>query len=181
MFLALEFDDLLSATEARQAVREMSDDMRSTVVCLLGKRLEEAEAGAAELARTRVLPWLRDWPAERRLWSGDKLADRLTSLALRCGDAFGDAVELLVGRSLKLGKWPFAIHRLIEKQQHLFTDHAHDIARLFDHVLPSREENLRLGGQVWAPRELQQLIDKLREAGEPVTSSPELKRLEARL
>lgn len=179
--LALDGGDTLAKGDTRRAIGGMSDDMRSTVVWLLGKRLEEAETGAAELARSRVLPWLRDWPAESKLWSDDRLADRFTSIAIRCGEAFSDAVDLLVERPLKLGKWQFAIHRLLDQQTHLFPDHAVDIARLFDHLLPTREENLRLGSQVWAPRELQQLVDKLRAAGEPVTSSPEFKRLEARL
>lgn len=179
--LALDSGDTLAKIDTGRAIRGMSSDMRSTTAWLLGKRLEEAEAGAAELARSRVLPWLSDWPAERKLWSDDKLADRLTSLALRCGDAFGDAVELLVERPLKLGKWQFALHGLLDKQRHLLPDHAVDIARLFDHVLPTREGHLQLDAAVWRPQELQQLVDELRAADATVTSTPAFKNLEARL
>jgi len=180
--LALDGEGVLLLSDSRRALRTMSDDLRVTVVSLLCRRLENAQHRSAELARARVVPWLRTWPLDADIWRNEKLADEITELALACDDAVTEATSFIVEQPhLKLGRWPMALHAVLDEHADLFVQHSHDIARLFDHVLPSREENLRLGGQVWYPAQLQQLVDKLREAGEPVTSSPEFKRLEARL
>lgn len=200
--LALDGERILAQTDTRQAIRAMSAEMRSTVLWQLGKRLEAAggtwdedadrQAGeekdenggarAAELARTHVLPWLRDWPQQADVWSGDQFADRLTLLALRCGTALREATEFVLDqRWVKLGRYPLSLSHVLRWSDTRIVAYAPQIAALFDHVLPNKEDHLRLGATVWRPGQLQQLVEKLRGAGEPVTSSPEFKRLEARL
>jgi hypothetical protein len=180
--LALDGGDALEARDTRRAIREMPAPLRATALWLIGKRLEAAEQGAAELARALVLPWLNAWPRDAAIWSDDKLADRLTSLTLRCADAIDEAVTLVCDRPhVKLGRWQLSLSVLFSKHAPLLEKHALAVARLFDHVLPSKEEHLRLGGTVWRQANLQDLVDKLREAGANVTSTPEFKRLEARL
>jgi hypothetical protein len=179
--LAIDGGDTLQERDTRGVFRDMPLAMRSTTVWLLGKRLEEAESGAAELARHHILPWMRKWPADAEVWSGFDLADRLTSLALRCGAAFGDAASFIVSQPhVKLGPHQFSLHRLLYDHDDLFKSGSPDIARLFDHVLPDKEEHLRLGGIVWRQSDLQALITRLREAEPQVESMPEFKRLEAR-
>ncbi len=180
--LALDGGDALEASGTRRVIRDMPAPLRATTIWLLGKRLEAAEDAAAELARTRVLPWLDAWPRDAVIWSDEKLADRLTSLALRCGDAIDAAARFMRDRPhVKLGRWQLSLSVLFSKHAHLLEKHALAVARLFDHVLPSKEEHLRLSGTVWRQANLQDLVDKLRDAKPPITDTPEFKRLEARL
>lgn len=200
--LALDGGDTLKEPDTRKAIRDMSDDMRSTVLWQLGKRLEAAggdsDEGAddsestepnesevarvAELARTRILPWLRAWPQDAEVWTSHKFADRLTLVALRCGDAFPEATAFVVEQQrVKLGRYQLSLSRVLRWPNDRVLAFAPHVAQLFDHVLPGKKEHWRQDASVWRPGALQELVDKLREAGEPVTSSPEFKRLEARL
>lgn len=182
--LALDGGDVLQRADTSRALREMPADLRVTVVWQLCRRLENAQGRAAELARTRIVPWLRGWQVDTEVWRDAKLADELTQFAIACEDAVNEATSFIVEQpDLKLGRWPFSLHALLTDHQGLFAEHSRDIARLFDHVLPSREENLKLGGQVWSSTDLQALIDKLRDADQAgnVTNMPEFKHLEAQL
>lgn len=180
--LALDGGDVLQPAETKLAVRNMGPEMRRQAAWHLSKRVDDAESDAAEFARKRVLPWLNTWPLDQDVWRDGELVDELTQIALKCGDATGQAAEVLLQRPhAKLGRWQHSLGALLHDHKDLLKDHPIDISRLFDHVLPSKDEHLRKDREVWSESDLKGLVDQLREAGESVTNMPEFKRLEERL
>ena len=98
--LAVDADGLLTDEDSRRCVRRIPNEGRSRIAWVLAKRLEQAEDRRESLFRNRIHPWIAGaWPREND--SRDpRTTDDLIYMASNCGDAFPEAVKLLLTDNL---------------------------------------------------------------------------------
>jgi hypothetical protein len=94
--VAIDGEDALTAQEARDCLRKLAPEGRSSVAWWLERKLEDAGDKAPSLWRERIGPWLAAaWPQEPALRS-DSISTRLAGVAVFSKDAFPQAVPVVV-------------------------------------------------------------------------------------